>query len=77
MWNVTEKAGSLHYDPWADQRVFEKQATGLAVNFSNHWPVQSSRLYCHICSTQGIKRRVQIKCDVELCIGKCFETYHT
>jgi hypothetical protein len=82
MWNLIEIAGSLRCSHWPTGRpmVLKKQATGLAVNFSNHWPVQYSRLYCCVCSAWGIKKRVQVKCkdcDVGLCIGVCFETYHT
>jgi hypothetical protein len=80
MRNLIEKAGSLHFRPMGRPVVLEKQATGLAVNFSNHRQVWTSRLYCHICSTQGIKRRVQVMCkdcDVEFGIHKCFETYNT
>jgi hypothetical protein len=80
--NLIERAGSLHCPcrPMGRPMVLEKQATSLVVNFSNHWIVQSSRLYCCVCSSQGIKRTVELNCtdcDVGLCTGECFETYHT
>jgi hypothetical protein len=72
--NLIEKAGGLHY-PHRLTGVplgLEKQASRLGVNVSIHWPVQSSRLYCHVCSVRGIKRRAQIMCkdcDIGLYIG--------
>jgi hypothetical protein len=74
MQNLIEKAGSLRCSCWLMGRplVLEEQATRLEGNFSNHWPVRSYRLYCHVCSARGIKRRVQVKCkdcDAGICIG--------
>jgi hypothetical protein len=82
MQNLIEKSRSVCCPcrPMARPIVLEKQAIRLAVKFGNHWPVRSTRLYCHFCTTWRIKRRVQVNCkdcDVGLFVGECFETYHT
>jgi hypothetical protein len=76
--NLIENAGSLpcFCCPIGRSAAIEREVTQLEVNFSNHWPVYSSRVNCHTCFTRGIQKRVQVKCkecDVELCIGvlKC------
>jgi hypothetical protein len=60
--NLIEKARRLRYprQPMGRPMALEKQATRLAINFSNHWPVQSSRLYFQVCSKWQIKRTVQV-----------------
>jgi hypothetical protein len=82
MRNLIERAGSLPHPrpPLGRPFVSQKQVTWLEVNFSSHWPFPSSRLYCWACSARAIKKRVQVKCkkcDLGLCLGKCFEDYHT
>jgi hypothetical protein len=80
--NLIERAASLPrpHRPLGRPCVSQNQVTRLEVNFSSHWPFPSSRLYCRACSAWGIKKRIQVKCkkcDVGLCLGKCFEDYHT
>jgi hypothetical protein len=79
--NLIEDAGSLPSPrrPLGRPAGLDKKVSRLEVNFSNHWPVHSSRVNCRTCSARGIRKRVQIKCkecDVGLCIGECFEAYH-
>jgi hypothetical protein len=76
-WRCWEFASSL-LSPRQTSRTRQK-VSRLEVNFSNHWPVHSSRVNCRTCSARRIRKRVQIKCkecDVGLCIGECFEAYH-
>jgi hypothetical protein len=73
--NLIEDAGSLPR-PLGRPAGPDKNVSRLEVNFSNHWPVHSSRVNCRTCSARGIRKRMQIKCkecDVGLCTGvpKC------
>jgi hypothetical protein len=79
--NLIEDAGSLPrpHHPLGRPAGPDKKVSRLEVNFTNHWPVHSSRVNCRTCSPRGVQKRVQIKCkecDVGLCIGECFEAYH-
>jgi hypothetical protein len=62
--NLIEDAGSLPRPrrPLGRPAGPDKKVSRLEVNFSNHWPVHSSRVNCRTCSTRGIRKRVQIKC---------------
>jgi hypothetical protein len=76
--NLIEDAGSLRR-PLGRPAGPDRKVSRLEVNFSNHWPVRSSRVNCRTCSARGIRKRVQIKCkecDMSLCIGECFKVYH-
>jgi hypothetical protein len=54
--NFIENAWSLpHFRcPIGRPAAAEKKVTQLKVNFSNHWPIHSSKVNCCTCSTQGI-----------------------
>jgi hypothetical protein len=70
--NMIQKAGSLVFR-------LKKQVSRLKLNFSNHCPIRSSRLYCCVFSAYGIKRRWQVKCkncNVGLCIGAKANSRH-
>jgi hypothetical protein len=79
--NLIEDSGSLPCPrrPLGRPAGPDRKVSWLEVNFSNHWPVHSSRVNCRTCSARGIRKRMQIKCkecDVGLCIGEFFEAYH-
>jgi hypothetical protein len=81
VWNLITNAGSFPYPghPIGRPATAEKKVTQFEVNFSNHWPIHSSRVICRTCSTQRMRKRVQLKCkecDVGMCTGECFEVYH-
>jgi hypothetical protein len=48
---------------------------------NKHQPAKSStQLCCHLCSSRGQTKGTAHKCarcDVGLCVGPCFEEYHT
>jgi hypothetical protein len=72
--NLIEDAGSLPrpHRPLGRPAGPDKKVSQFEVNFSNHWPVHSSRVNCRTCSARGIRKRVQIKCkecEVGLCTG--------
>jgi hypothetical protein len=54
MQYLVKKAGRLPHP--CLPLVMGDQVNRLEANFSNHWLIQSSRLHCHICSTQRIIR---------------------
>ncbi|PNF42548.1 hypothetical protein B7P43_G06920 [Cryptotermes secundus] len=47
----------------------------------HHWPTSSNkRLRCHVCSSRGKWSYIRTKCtkcDIGLCISRCFQQYHT
>jgi len=56
------------------------QLSRLEVRHSQHWPYKGKRRRCRVCS---LAKQIQYtwyfcrKCDVGLCIGNCFEKWHT
>ena len=56
------------------------QLSRLEVRHSQHWPYKGKRRRCRVCS---LAKQIQYtwyfcrKCDVGLCIGNCFQKWHT
>jgi hypothetical protein len=57
----------------------ETNVTRLEVHHSQHWPVKTSKLSCHLCSATGQCKTTSYKCPkcgVGLCAVPCFSAYH-
>jgi len=56
------------------------QLSRLEVKHSQHWPYKGKRQRCRVCSLAKQTRSTWYFCrkrDVGLCIGNCFEKWHT
>ena len=74
--NVTTASGPS----WGRPSPAASQLSRLEVKHSEHWPSKAKiQRLCRVCSLQKQTKTTYFcrKCDVGLCIVKCFEKWHT